>query len=1850
MDYSPTSETATKLAEMLQAEFELLLHSAGEQEVKQDSDAKKRARLNKAQKGTGDETEEGDKGKGKGKRYSGDGERPFCWIYGKTDAGCKFGSRCKFRHDKDSLERGRCFECGAVGHLQPQCPYKDGASSNVDSNPEKSRSKGNSPKGGKGGKGAKWGNAKKAEVAEGGDETANAGLDKGSASPSSPSTANQVLVEALEVLKSMKLSSEQSASSGDPSIRMLCGSGLFQQEGRVALVDTAATHLVRTLFPWECLPDTTVMVQSALGGVTMRITEKGTLIREDNGPLIIPLWLILEFGANLTVINGTCHMGAKSSLDQLLWFEHGCLVMDYKTAEKMVLHAERQRASWSHSQWRNGRADCGVGSSDATLLPKQGEGRGVCVLHVARVSDTNECSGMGMLDSGASHPLRSLRPGEQLPQQKVLVSLAVGSREMCITPGGTLVTPEMVDPLVPIGKASALVGLRVQWRGGKCTASHPVLGELRVRDLNGCPCLEKEVALQIIDEMDWCSPKQALKVARMVQGCPNTDNEVAVKTSLQSAARTASANEEEFVQACWRFLRWYYGDIPENMLMELLPRGDIAALPFNRHKRRRLARAKRVVVHLFSGKQKWHFPSRDVEVLELDLTKGGDLHNSSVWKYLLHLAAEGKVVAVVGGPPCRTVSRLRGEDGGPPVLRRRCGPERLGLKSLPWPHQELAQKDGVLLLKMLFLYDVAVHSRCGTAEVINGSSVFFGMESPGDPELIGKDFSQNSKTVLSAEDLVDGSQEGLSSPTFWSWPEVKSFCERYGMYAAHFDQGALGHALVKPTTFLVSDMELWESLEQVRVVVPWSATFASTLEERLGQSSIWARWAFGLVKRIRHRLAKWLHESDAEREAMVLKKEEREGTLRRLTAEERAFRDHCLRGHIPFRRDCQICVSAAGKERRHLRRKHGDAYTLSLDLAGPYKCSKDAHQQKPRHAVIGVYQFPMLDPNVGRPPEKEEDADEVEDQVADDGTGVGEWLGDAVANFEEEGSAPVEPAPVLEAEVLKIQASEKSWKELKDHLTQPVRMINFVMVEPIVDKQQTTVLSAVQRMMVRLQRHGYPVLRIHSDRAGEFVNARFRSFCETRLIYRTTGDPGVPQTNGRAEACVGLFKRGVRSLLKEARLGPAYWALAARHWSMLRWQKAERELGLNPKALLPFGAQIQVRRRPWELLGPDGTKKGRQWVDRTQPALLLGPCDDLPGGYWVEAQGTAKDPDELVLFPCTTIFSNIKEPPELELEGVVEEQEPSPPEHRLKGKKPALRFADEEGPPLPPPRDPPVRHRLNEKSPASSLRGHVGSLRLLRKRGESPPLEIFEDDMQGLGELEENADVEDNVPGDEYWPTCCSPHENAYLVCKSETAGDGTQLEKEEQKAKSMYGRSMYDYVDCEELLEGIVYPKRVNRRGGINNWCTSTRALVLGHYTHGGVCGITKETYGRPWLCRYLASFVRHHNPEAKFSALQISCNAPVSLHRDSHNEKHCCNYVCGFGDYKDGQLWVEDEKVLEEGAEVVEQSYGKKVLPGKLVDIHWNFMSFFPRKLHGPMPWKGNRVSLTGYTPVFMERLSYKDRCYLLQCKFPLPEPQAEEGKKRKWLKMTLKETSLDDLAEEVDYAVFEAHQWALEEHLSIRRLIAEQECCILDEFHGSANESNEEKGSETREWLVKAKRAEEQLSKFLVKAAQVQQMVQENTALEAAEEVEFLQTKTIPTQEAMQELEKWRESLSDEVTSLVKELEVVEPTTQEKLDKLAEEPNAPVIEYVPSLVVFTRKQGTGRRRARICACGNFISSTAATEYEGPRSLSRHSLYAPGLDSTTFRCQVRHAAYMVWIIAGLDISKAFLTAPMNK
>ena len=66
------------------------------------------------------------------------------------------------------------------------------------------------------------------------------------------------------------------------------------------------------------------------------------------------------------------------------------------------------------------------------------------------------------------------------------------------------------------------------------------------------------------------------------------------------------------------------------------------------------------------------------------------------------------------------------------------------------------------------------------------------------------------------------------------------------------------------------------------------------------------------------------------------------------------------------------------------------------------------------------------------------------------------------------------------------------------------------------------------------------------------------------------------------------------------------------------------------------------------------------------------------------------------------------------------------------------------------------------------------------------------EDMQGLGELGEDADVEDNGPNDEFWPNCCAPGVDYWVTQKGVSADEEAQLEKEEGKAKHMYEQSMW--------------------------------------------------------------------------------------------------------------------------------------------------------------------------------------------------------------------------------------------------------------------------------------------------------------------------------------------------------------------------------------------------------------------------------------------------------------------------
>ena len=140
-------------------------------------------------------------------------------------------------------------------------------------------------------------------------------------------------------------------------------------------------------------------------------------------------------------------------------------------------------------------------------------------------------------------------------------------------------------------------------------------------------------------------------------------------------------------------------------------------------------------------------------------------------------------------------------------------------------------------------------------------------------------------------------------------------------------------------------------------------------------------------------------------------------------------------------------------------------------------------------------------------------------------------------------------------------------------------------------------------------------------------------------------------------------------------------------------------------------------------------------------------------------------------------------------------------------------------------------------------------------------------------------------------------------------------------------------------------------------------------------------------------------------------------------------------------------------------------------------------------------------------------------------------------------------------------------------------------------------------------------------------------------------LLQTRIVPQSEIWDNLEAWRQPLTDEVTALKNVHQAVWPIGPEELKKLEALAQVSVI---PAKGVYTQKPISGRLRARIVGCGNYLEAEPP-ESDGLRGKVRtQDLYAGGVDGVTIRLQTSMAAVQGWASAGLDIKTAFLGAPL--
>ena len=310
---------------------------------------------------------------------------------------------------------------------------------------------------------------------------------------------------------------------------------------------------------------------------------------------------------------------------------------------------------------------------------------------------------------------------------EVQVTLAGdNSTLMRLTQSGTLLLPPLeragsVQPIVPMGAVIEQLGYSLVWSAGSCKLYPPNGKALRLRVKNGCPEVVESQALTLISRLEEHKLQQVeelrrrteqgkdrIRQAKLAMDKTWWDHLVDYVSSPNTGSGQMAVSTAPFFQ-----------EVPDKALHGILPPQGVDAEPFwdaikkalphlNRRRRKALHQSKNWVVHLFAG-AKSHQPlmkleSDDTVVLELDIQRSAaqNVYNDALWSLLLRAAREGRLAAVLGGPPCRTMSVLRHRPGGPRPVRSPAEP--FGLSTLTPGERELVDHDTGLFARMLWLH------------------------------------------------------------------------------------------------------------------------------------------------------------------------------------------------------------------------------------------------------------------------------------------------------------------------------------------------------------------------------------------------------------------------------------------------------------------------------------------------------------------------------------------------------------------------------------------------------------------------------------------------------------------------------------------------------------------------------------------------------------------------------------------------------------------------------------------------------------------------------------------------------------------------------------------------------------------------------------------------------------------------------------------------------------------------------------------------------------------------------------------------------------------------------------------
>ncbi|CAI7808158.1 unnamed protein product [Closterium sp. NIES-53] len=155
----------------------------------------------------------------------------------------------------------------------------------------------------------------------------------------------------------------------------------------------------------------------------------------------------------------------------------------------------------------------------------------------------------------------------------------------------------------------------------------------------------------------------------------------------------------------------------------------------------------------------------------------------------------------------------------------------------------------------------------------------------------------------------------------------------------------------------------------------------------------------------------------------------------------------------------------------------------------------------------------------------------------------------------------------------------------------------------------------VARLQLR-ERFGsdFPVLRLHSDRGGEFSSHLLRAFCRAEGIRQMFTLPASPQQNGIAERCIGMVMDVARTSMIHAAAPHFLWPFAV--------QYAAHQLNLQPRVSMPETSPTlwwtgkvgdASAFRVWGSRAFDRDLSADKLSSRAVPCVFLGFPPDAPG-------------------------------------------------------------------------------------------------------------------------------------------------------------------------------------------------------------------------------------------------------------------------------------------------------------------------------------------------------------------------------------------------------------------------------------------------------------------------------------------------------------------------------------------------------------------------------------------------------------------------------------------------------------